>query len=567
MELLINELIDNNILTIPGSESTPVRNSVIKHIVIAEEETFKDISSHMIQPNTLYLLSADNMNIINEPLLNLIAAGNSCVAVSQMNNFNIGIPTDTRGIIFTTKVGQSFSTIIENCYNVSEAKIQKLAEVSLEAMETLSAEILQNTDRNDNVVASATALLGYHVSYGDSDFKIQSAPNIPKEYLVQTHLCAENSFNWDLALDGFSTESASWSTPLVSGLNSKNLLGCVYKNSYCQDIGCRICIFPIKNDNVFFGYLLVVVPESTQRIPTEKGVQIQQLIAMLKFEIIKSDDIAHTINRYYDFLLDEILSSDNADDFKSIVKKYSLVDKTVYDSYYVYIAGRKSAAPLRSSRFSELLTSQKFNSLYDELVRTLQNINFFIFEKKDFFILFLPEQLIEKQTKRFSSINDIFMKFLGNEFQGIGISEVVDRKNIRGGYSHAQKALKISQHSDRNKICEYYELGVLKYFMDNSNQLNVSPLKEVYLEFVYPLVNYDSNHKANLVETISCYIDLNGSTSKICSELYIHKNTLYSRLNKISDILGKDLTDSETILNISLGLKYDLLVSSGLIEF
>lgn len=45
--------------------------------------------------------------------------------------------------------------------------------------------------------------------------------------------------------------------------------------------------------------------------------------------------------------------------------------------------------------------------------------------------------------------------------------------------------------------------------------------------------------------------------------LYIHKNTLYARLNKLSQILGKNLSDSETVFNLSLGLKIQTLIQAG----
>ncbi len=45
----------------------------------------------------------------------------------------------------------------------------------------------------------------------------------------------------------------------------------------------------------------------------ERSIKIQQILAIIKFEIIKSDEIAHTVNRYYDFLLDELVESEQTD--------------------------------------------------------------------------------------------------------------------------------------------------------------------------------------------------------------------------------------------------------------
>ena len=44
--------------------------------------------------------------------------------------------------------------------------------------------------------------------------------------------------------------------------------------------------------------------------------------------------------------------------------------------------------------------------------------------------------------------------------------------------------------------------------------------------------------------------------------MYIHKNTLYSRLNKISQVLGKDILDSEAGFTLMLGIKIHMLVET-----
>lgn len=93
-----------------------------------------------------------------------------------------------------------------------------------------------------------------------------------------------------------------------------------------------------------------------QKLSMEQVVKLRQILALLKFEIIKSNEIARTVNRYYDFLLDELIESDRTD-FRKLMEKYGLIQKPIYDQYFVLIVGR-SPQEISDSPFHDLMTSQ-----------------------------------------------------------------------------------------------------------------------------------------------------------------------------------------------------------------
>ena len=329
-------------------------------------------------------------------------------------------------------------------------------------------------------------------------------------------------------------------------------------------IRCRIFIFPIVDEGNCYGYLLLSLDERTDTLSPERSIKIQQILAIMKFEIIKSDEIAHTVNRYYDFLLDELVESEQTD-FRKLMQKYGLVQKVIYDEYYVLIAGRTPQST-SDTFFHELLTSQQFNALYDHLVNALGTINFFLFERKDYIVTLLPKQLVSRGKPDFERVISLFREFLQEQYNGVGISGIVPTERVRQGYLQALKALAISQHSLNKASCYYDELGILRFFFDRSNQVDFAPLLQVYQEYIQPITDYDSRHSGDLLPTLTAYITCCASPSAICNLLYIHKNTLYARLNKISQILEKDLSDSETVFNLSLGLKIQTLIQAGILD-
>ena len=143
---------------------------------------------------------------------------------------------------------------------------------------------------------------------------------------------------------------------------------------------------------------------------------------------------------------------------------------------------------------------------------------------------------------------------------------MISKNAIRQGFFQAIKALALSRNSKEHNAIYYSELGVLKYFFDNSNNLDISPLMQNYREYIQPISEYDVKHGTELLETLETYIRCCSATSAICESLFIHKNTLYSRMSKISQLIKHDLSDSDTLFNINLALKVKMLIDSGILK-
>ena len=177
----------------------------------------------------------------------------------------------------------------------------------------------------------------------------------------------------------------------------------------------------------------------------------------------------------------------------------------------------------------------------------------------------LPRQLVPKGKPDFELVISLYQEFLQDQYQGVGISDIVPTEQVRQGYLQALKALAISQNSLEKAPCYYGELGILRFFFDHSSQVDFTPLLHLYKEYIQPIIDYDNRHSGDLLPTLTAYTTYCASPSAICNALFIHKNTLYARLNKISQILGKNLSDSETVFNLSLGLKIQTLIQTGIL--
>ena len=58
-----------------------------------------------------------------------------------------------------------------------------------------------------------------------------------------------------------------------------------------------------------------------------------------------------------------------------------------------------------------------------------------------------------------------------------------------------------------------------------------------------------------LLKTLRSYLSTNGSPTDAAQALHLHRNTVLYRLDRIEDLLGVDLRDSEVRLTLHLALK------------
>lgn len=74
------------------------------------------------------------------------------------------------------------------------------------------------------------------------------------------------------------------------------------------------------------------------------------------------------------------------------------------------------------------------------------------------------------------------------------------------------------------------------------------------------LIEYDTAHNSSLIMTLAAYFTHHGNLSQTAEALYIHRNTLQYRMDRIAEISGFDLDNPETRLAVQLAIKaYRLL--------
>ena len=136
----------------------------------------------------------------------------------------------------------------------------------------------------------------------------------------------------------------------------------------------------------------------------------------------------------------------------------------------------------------------------------------------------------------------------------IGVGEPAERLiNVRRSFTQAQEAIRASGSLRGAAGVHFYEDLIIYQLLSSGVESEKS--MELYTLSIRSLVEYDHRNETNLVETLDCYFACNCNVSETAKALYIHRNTLIYRIDKIRSVLGRDLKDSEERLLLQLGLR------------
>jgi sugar diacid utilization regulator len=136
---------------------------------------------------------------------------------------------------------------------------------------------------------------------------------------------------------------------------------------------------------------------------------------------------------------------------------------------------------------------------------------------------------------------------LGSGTLGMGIP------GLRRSFREATYALQVGENIfGANRMYSFEELGFYRLLFEVKGTDN---LKDFYIEVLAKLETYDREHRTDYIDTLETFFHFNGNYKRIAETMFIHYNSVGYRMGKIQRILGIDLDDEETRLNLQLGLK------------
>lgn len=167
--------------------------------------------------------------------------------------------------------------------------------------------------------------------------------------------------------------------------------------------------------------------------------------------------------------------------------------------------------------------------------------------------------LLINEKDRYTNLNifaDMIRENCRNNFPdqsfNVSMGDVyTEFSQIRRSYQEAEKALTAARaegSTDSNVF--YSDIGAYKLLTEIENR---ELLNHYYLDTLGKLEQYDLQNNSNYMEILYTFLQEDGSYIQTASRLFMHRNTLLYKINKIHEILKADLSSPKVRFEIYLG--------------
>ncbi len=181
-------------------------------------------------------------------------------------------------------------------------------------------------------------------------------------------------------------------------------------------------------------------------------------------------------------------------------------------------------------------------------------------------IVLVKEIKSNLDVKEIEKVAETIADTLNSEFYtkvAIGIGTAVDNiKDLARSYKEAQVALEVGKVFDTEKnIISYENLGIGRLIY----QLPTT-LCEMFLQEVFKNGSLESLDRETLM-TIQCFFENNLNVSETSRKLFVHRNTLVYRLEKIRKLTGLDLREFDHAITFKVALMVKRYLTSKPVKF
>ena len=217
-------------------------------------------------------------------------------------------------------------------------------------------------------------------------------------------------------------------------------------------------------------------------------------------------------------------------------------------------------------RYNFTLSEKLFAAIYNQLKKQYASNNITCIHQQDLKKIicvleldmsFLYAKQLDGFFKEFYQI--IYSSMISNDPIHIGISECFTTlAQMNKAYKNADRALKIGFMTKKKIHLFFYS----DYIVDDLlyDNLEHDSLKLLYQNYIIKLIQYDNQNNTDFYYTLVALNECGFNMNKASEMLFIHRNTLYKRVEKISQILQCNLEDPQTKFIVALSLKYGNII-------
>ena len=291
----------------------------------------------------------------------------------------------------------------------------------------------------------------------------------------------------------------------------------------------HLYIYPVQNEQDLFGYMMIKIGEE----PTK----LQQMI-------LGNASVSLTLKALQLLARNQQSSKERYELFQYLLSGKAALNDTRYEELHLDIRKPTFVLSFKILRFSNKVGQQFIQ--YIEHHFTAQR---FIFLQRDriTWVLQGDDQFRERLIAQLPGILDSWLKFYDQSI-AIGVGTIQSNLlQIKQSIEESEQAIHHEHFAEVLTIVSYENLGINRLF----GKQTVAEIQLFVDQVLAPIMDSKDNV---LCQTLMTYVFYSCSVSRTASALHIHQNTLYHRLGKIEQLLGKQLSNPQHFLEVNLAL-------------
>lgn len=328
------------------------------------------------------------------------------------------------------------------------------------------------------------------------------------------------------------------------------------------EVKCRI--LPIFVADKLYGY--IVVWQTVRELTEFDYIALEQASTIVALEMIKAKEIEEVKLKIRDDFLDDLITGKItiSETVENQCNLHGLHTSYLYYCTVIHIESDEGEASedwvARKNRL-EHTARRCVELVYDHASAANGEVTCFYRNNRIIILIGQNEKRLPvSEAKHFA--NHIY-ETLGKQIEKasffIGIGRQHDSIiSIHKSYAEANEAIRLMQRFGHKEGMAHFEDHSVYHFLDSN--IKEMELEAFFTQSLGKVNEHDKLHGTSYIVTLEHYFFHHLNISETAKALFIHRNTLIYRIEKIKEILNTDLKNSEELLKIQLALKIGRLL-------
>lgn len=324
-------------------------------------------------------------------------------------------------------------------------------------------------------------------------------------------------------------------------------------------VKCRI--FPIRVMERIYGY--IIVWQTINDLNELDYIALERASTIIALERLKTKEIedVHTKIKH-DFFDDLIFGKiTSLTTLKTLCELHGLSVDYWYTCLVVYMNYGEitTDGDLINEKYRlEAIGKKCVQFIYQHIPQTTWEVTSFYRNNR---VIILVGQNKNKGKMTVSEMKDYAKNLYGlwNQmnkkvtFQiGIG-QQYPSIAEVHKSYNEANEVLRLLKYQVDQPLISHFEDFAIDYLLESN--IKESILEEFSTKYLGKLMEHDLSHQTSYIYTLECYFQHHLNVSETAKAMYLHRNTLIYRIDRMKEILNNDLKNSEDLLRIQIALK------------